>query len=101
MKRKVLECRDCIVAELLESGKSGTAVELRVPSALLVSVMLASIGSKETLNLLVPTASEIFSLQYIPTCSAFSQLRFILDWLSGSGNGSSRPASSDCGPLRV
>ena len=37
----------------------------------------------------------------LPTCSAFSQLRFILDWLSGSGNDSSCPASSGAGPLDV
>jgi hypothetical protein len=37
----------------------------------------------------------------VPTCSAFSQLLFILDWLSGSGKASSWPASSGMGPFEV
>lgn len=71
---------------------------------LLVAELLASIGREEAFKLksfshLVadPRNKSLYS----PTCSAFSQLRFIFDWLSGTGKTSSIPASSGTGPLVV
>lgn len=84
------------VIVLLEGCKTSAAVVLRAAASLLVTEVLTSVGSEETfgdaphvshLNKRDTTLSG--KVCNLPTCSAFSQLLFILDWLSGSGNGSS------------
>ncbi len=91
-----------VVVELLEGGKPGSAVVLGTATALLIAEMLAGIGGEETWGNNVRYVCEpCDGRRYSPTCSAFSQLRFILDWLSGSGNGSSWPDKSGLGPLEV
>jgi hypothetical protein len=70
---------------------TSAAVELGTAATLLIADVSASIGRKQTLSWVSdaladgqePIAADL------PTCSAFSQLRFILDWLSGPGKGSS------------
>jgi hypothetical protein len=94
-----------IVVVLLEGGEPGSAVVLRTAAALFIAEMLASVWGEETWGEVRSAECDNVMLcentLYSPTCSAFSQLRFILDWLSGSGNGSSWPDRSGLGPLEV
>lgn len=95
-----------VIPTLLKGCEPGAPIVLRAATALLIAKVLASIRSKKAF-IHWDHVSEMYQGQnsrgpwYIPTCSAFSQLRFILDWLSGSGNGSSWPAICGVGPLEV
>lgn len=95
-----------IVSTLLKGCESGAPIILRSATTLLIAEMLSRIGCEETFKFgnhvsEMTDRSDFREPWYIPTCSAFSQLRFILDWLSGSGNGSSWPAICGVGPLDV
>lgn len=69
-----------LIIVFLQCSKPGTAVVLGASSALLVSEMLASIGREKTYDQLEECFHNLAERQtIIPTCSAFSQLRFILD----------------------
>lgn len=71
-----------VIVILLQSSESCSAVVLRAAAALLVSEVLASVGSEQAWGKAVRltiAGRGLISIINSPTCSAFSQLRFILD----------------------
>ena len=70
-----------IVVVLLEGGEPGSAVVLGTTATLLIAEVLAGVGREETWSIAVRHMDTEPGEKYfhLPTCSAFSQLRFILD----------------------
>lgn len=91
-----------LIVIFLQGSESRPTVVLRAPSSLFVAKVLPSIWSEEAycVNYASFPITSV-GAENLPTCSAFSQLRFIFDWLSGSGKVSSWPAISGTGPLDV
>lgn len=97
------------VIALFEGCEPSSSVVLGPAATLLVAKMLASVRGEETCQRFRGVSFNLHhryffmgrANHHLPTCSAFSQLRFILDWLSGSGNGSSSPAICGVGPFDV
>ncbi len=68
-----------LVVVLLESSQSRSAVVLRAAAALLVAEVLPGVGGEQAWSRVNSHRQAPAETRHSPTCSAFSQLRFILD----------------------
>lgn len=85
---------------ILDLSQTSAPIVVRAATALFVTELLTSTGSKEPYRRRSWISHLAMDLDkgHLPTCSAFSTLRRILEGLSGPGNTSSVPAE---GPVPV